>query len=380
MTQRTPPHTRSRIGDLVTGLENKKRVSGKSQKTENFPKRNLINNMAGDNDEILNAMTVEQLREEVERLRQLNSLQNEQLATLRTQRNVNTGNLDNNLIQALIDGLRTMSTDIKLPKFEESENPNHFIEKLRKFFTVKKVADDNKLNILEGAFDGRVRAWFETKKNSFINYKDFEKKFLEEFYSIPIRVRIKSNWLAKRFEPNKESLNSYFLGQVQQAQYFLPKMEEYEVYYTIISQMPIRVRESLATIDFSNFNSISQASTQLDITFNDKINTQKKQTLSSTNNSQSNNTSSSNNNNNQNKSKINMRKIQAQEQIDSVAKSNETNNFLCVSNSMIDSSRVLSSVRPTGIQLPNMSIPPPSANIQTQRFDRNHMGQNHLNW
>lgn len=239
--------------------------------------RNLLSEMAGGNDDTLNAMSIEQLRTEVIRLRQLNQVQNTQLTALRQQPAVdNDHNINNNnLVQTLVESLRAISIDIKLPKFEENENPNQFLDKLDKFFTVKRINEENKINILGTSFEGRVRVWFETQRVSFLDYNDFKNKFLNELYSIPTRVKIKRNWLARKFETNKETLIAYFQRQVKEAQYFLPKIDDFEIHYTIISQMPIRVREALVTVDFSDYNEISQALTQLDLTFNDKIMTHK---------------------------------------------------------------------------------------------------------
>lgn len=61
---------------------------------------------------------------------------------------------------------------------------------------------------------------------------------------------------------------------MQEAQYFTPKFESYELHFTIIQQMPIKIREILSTIDFNSFDKITQALSQLDLTFQDKINNQ----------------------------------------------------------------------------------------------------------
>lgn len=47
-------------------------------------------------------------------------------------------------------------------------------------------------------------------------------------------------------------------------------MEKYELHYTVIQQLPLRVREILATVDFADFQRISQCLAHLDLTFNDK--------------------------------------------------------------------------------------------------------------
>lgn len=364
--------TRSKQGPLLPGLSFKGRQI--SVENRNIVRRNLVDTMAGGDDEILNAMTVQELQAEIIRLRQLNDVQNEQLTLLRQQRPEN----NQNLLQTLIDGFRVLNIEIKPPKFDESENPNLFLEKLNKFFLTKRISEENKLNVLEGVFEGRVRVWFETQRNQFIDFNDFRIKFLNEFYSIPIRVKYKSNWLAKRFEPNRESLHSYFLGQIQQAQYFLPRMEDYEVHYTIISQMPIRVREAMATADFSDFNKISQALNQLDLTFSDKSNGQKKP-QSNNNNCQSNtqphsSASYSNNHSQENKNKIKVSNIRVQgDQI--LTRVNECSTLI---NPVIKHSAISNRVR-SFKNLPDMSVPPPPYNLQVYRSKNEKAESNHLN-
>ena len=162
---------------------------------------------------------------------------------------------------------------------------------------------------MDDAFESRARAWFDFQRNTFTDFNEFKEKFLAEFYSIPIRVQIMFSWLARRFDSGKGKLQTYVLNQIKEAQYFLPKIEAYEMHYTIIQQMPIRVGEAMATADFSDFDKISQALSHLDLTSTDKINNQKKQNPNFSNNpNQSNN---QNQNNQENKfHKPRMRQVQ----------------------------------------------------------------------
>ena len=177
----------------------------------------------------------------------------------------------------MIEGLQAIHIDSKPPKFDnESQNPCEFLEAIEKYFITKRVQNKNKLNVLENALEERAKIWFAIQKNDLVDYESFKTRFLEEFYSIPIKVKIESNWLAKRFDPTRGNLQSYFLQQIKEAQYFLPKMESYEVNFIIVQQMPIRVREALVTVDYSSMDKVLQALAQLDATFIDKNNIQKK--------------------------------------------------------------------------------------------------------
>lgn len=310
--------------------------------------------MAGENNV---EQSKEQLLAEITRLRQLNKAQNDQLAALRTQVAQNTGNASNQLVTTLVDGLKNMNLDVKPQKFDETENANQFVERLEKYYTTKSVPENNWLNVLDSAFEGRARAWFETKKSSLVNYQDFKNKFLAEFFSIPVRVNIKSAWLARRFEGSSCNLQTYFINQVREAQYFIPRLDDYELYYTIIQQMPMRTRESLATVDYSNFDKISQALAHLDLSFQEKINNRKQ------NMPGSNNVSNSNSQNRGNK--FRNQRGQAGEQRGNsqanVVSSHIHTNYLIDNQAQRNSYRHLSSPR---VPLPDTSRPPPSNPLQ----------------
>lgn len=83
---------------------------------------------------------------------------------------------------------------------------------------------------------------------------------------------MKSDWLARRTDDSRDTLQTYFLNQIKEAQYFLPSFQKYELYFTIIQQLPMRVREILATVDFNDYNEISQFLSQLDFAFQEKVN------------------------------------------------------------------------------------------------------------
>ncbi|XP_043471737.1 uncharacterized protein LOC122504619 [Leptopilina heterotoma] len=76
------------------------------------------------NMELLNEMNVDQLREEVTRLHQLNVAQNNQLDVLRQQIANNNGNGGNNVVQALIDGLRSLNINNQRKQNNSNTNNN----------------------------------------------------------------------------------------------------------------------------------------------------------------------------------------------------------------------------------------------------------------
>lgn len=49
-------------------------------------------------------------------------------------------------------------------------------------------------------------------------------------------------------------------------------METYDLHYTVIQRMPSRIRDALAVVDFNDFEKISQALSQFDLTYQERIN------------------------------------------------------------------------------------------------------------
>lgn len=117
--------------------------------------------------------------------------------------------------------------------------------------------------MIEQALEGRAGLWFETK-NNLTNYEQFKESFMNEFYSIPIRVRFKNAWNDRQYNPQKESLQTYYYEQVKKARYFKPTLSEYEINYTIIQQYPLWIRQNLAVINYNDSTMIGQTLASLD--------------------------------------------------------------------------------------------------------------------
>lgn len=67
-------------------------------------------------------------------------------------------------------------------------------------------------------------------------------------------------------------MQGYFLKQVSIAQYFTPKLDEYEINYTIVQQLPMCARDALVTIDYGNTNAVARALAQLDASYEENKN------------------------------------------------------------------------------------------------------------
>lgn len=136
--------TRSRQGILLEGLPYNRRK--RKRKMLDTPGDNVHND----------EMAIEELCAEIDRLRRLNAAQNAQLIQMQNRIADNSNEASNQLVRTLIDGLRGLTIDTKIPRFCEPENPNNFIERLEKYFMIKNL-QGNRLNVVDECFDGRAR-------------------------------------------------------------------------------------------------------------------------------------------------------------------------------------------------------------------------------
>lgn len=172
---------------------------------------------------------------------------------------------NNEDIATIISNVSNFRIDINMPTFkdESEKNPVEFLEEMDKFFKLKNIKAEKKMMVIEHALTGRASLWFETKP-VFETYEGFRQSFLDEFYAIPSRVQFKNNWMDRRYNAQKESLQTYYYQQIKDARYFIPKLTEYEVNYSTIQQYPVWVKETLATVDYNDSGKIGQTLGSLD--------------------------------------------------------------------------------------------------------------------
>lgn len=205
----------------------------------------------------------EQQQQDIARLRaEIPPLRAAGPADLPPQANGNAGMLD-----GLIRGMQSIKIDIPLPKFGNDVNlhPREFLESFEKYLRIKRVGDDCKMLIVESALEGRAKVWYNAKRAQCQDYEAFKTAFLSEFFSIPVQVRMKSQWASRRHTGQSGPLQTFFLKQITEAQYFNPALDPYELNYTVVQQLPVRVRESLVTADYTDTNAIAHSLSQLDM-------------------------------------------------------------------------------------------------------------------
>lgn len=212
---------------------------------------------------------IEQQRAELERLRTEMTSSNACAETLQRRR-ATTGSENNHqpneqLVNGLVNQLRNLQININVPKFCEESNPMEYIESIERYLKLKNVCEEQCLMVVENIIEGRVRIWYEVVKNQVSTFIEFKHAFLNEFYSIPVRVRFKNQWAYRKYKSSDGSMHSYFYKQLKETRYFDPPLTPYEINYSIIQQLPSRIRSNLSTVNFSDSNSVAQALAQIDL-------------------------------------------------------------------------------------------------------------------
>ena len=55
---------------------------------------------------------------------------------------------------------------------------------------------ENQMMVIEGFLEGRVKVWFDMNRNNLMTIGLFRQAFREEFYSTPVKVQFKNQWLS----------------------------------------------------------------------------------------------------------------------------------------------------------------------------------------
>ena len=174
--------------------------------------------------------------------------------------------LNVDLVNGVLSLYEGLLINIKLPKYDgENSNPMEFLDKIEKYFRRKSIADHEKLPTIEDALEKRAHAWYEARLNPFLDYNQFKRAFVEEFYSPESKIKYKDLWKEKKFKVQDGSLLQYFNEQRRTAKY-LVSVNEYEINYTIINQLPLFARDALASLDYTDLKRIQTALARLDET------------------------------------------------------------------------------------------------------------------
>ena len=184
-----------------------------------------------------------------------------------------SANVNTTLVEGILGHFENLQVLVPLPTYDGvRNNAVEFIEKLKRYFIRKKIREDQKLLLAEDALKDRARIWFEARVHPFIDFDHFCSVFLNEFHSVEARTRAKSEWASRKFRNQDRSLYEYFVDQVRAAKYFTPRLDPYEVNYTIAKQLPRHARDILAVVNFAETDRVAQALAHLDESYRESGN------------------------------------------------------------------------------------------------------------
>lgn len=176
--------------------------------------------------------------------------------------------------EALIGGIlrqfQALQVNIELPLFDPvRSNLIEFIKNFEKYCVRKNIDENQKLIIIEDSLKGISRLWFDTVTVAFRNFEDFKNQFLDKFFSLEARMKVKAEWENRKYRAQDKSFQAYYNEQIKLAKFSVPKMEPHEVNFIIINQLPQRVRDILSTIEYKDSLKIAQALARLDLSRDD---------------------------------------------------------------------------------------------------------------
>lgn len=178
--------------------------------------------------------------------------------------NVLQGVAGDQIYRALIEGFQNLNVDYKILKFERIKNPYEFQDALNKYFTENPISDSQKIDVVLNSLERAVRVWFQTSREEFNNFNEFKEAYFSKFYSVLIKVKIQANCREKCYYSSEGNLQNYFMEQVREAQFFHPKLGNYQMHYCLVQQIPICAREALVPVHYNDVKINTQALSQLD--------------------------------------------------------------------------------------------------------------------
>lgn len=171
---------------------------------------------------------------------------------------------DGALVSGMVRQLQSINVEVKTPLFTENKNPLAFLSEIEKYFKLKGICELNQMLVLENMLDGRAGDWYFINKDNIIDFQDFKNKFSNEFYPISIQYKFRQQWAARRYIPGHGSMLSYFYSQYREGITIEPQSQAYDIIFRITQQFPNRIKNSLAVIDCTQFEAVTRALAQLD--------------------------------------------------------------------------------------------------------------------
>lgn len=152
---------------------------------------------------------------------------------------------------------RPQPVEINMPTFSgerPSDHPKKFLKEINTYFTHKKIADEDKILVIENCLQGKAAKWFGMIKDATPNEETFKGLFLKHFFSENTQweIFIKCTEAGKRpIRTNYQEHFHYWMSELR----FLdsPKLNEDQAINLIAKHFPIAIQAYIQTTQERKF-------------------------------------------------------------------------------------------------------------------------------
>lgn len=140
----------------------------------------------------------------------------------------------------------------ELPVFDgdwEHVHPKDFVAELSFYFSFHNTPESVRLHDVGRLLTGVASHWYRVLKHKFLSFDHFVGEFLACFWGTAQQTSIRTALYTGRCPPGTNELVTYFLRQVNNAQYLDEPLSEAATVSTILAHFPLDVRQAFTHAD-----------------------------------------------------------------------------------------------------------------------------------
>lgn len=116
-------------------------------------------------------------------------------------------------------------------------NPVEFIDKLRRYFQLRKACPDDYIEEIADTLKGESALWYKLQGRRAMTFSEFEEKFLSRYWNQSIQRQIRDRWIRSRYHPGPGTSRAGHVRRcVEQLRYMRPVMDESDILSVCIDQ------------------------------------------------------------------------------------------------------------------------------------------------
>ena len=155
-----------------------------------------------------------------------------------------------------------------LPKYsgkDDDINPKEFIQEIDNFFLETRASEATKLSSAARQLTGTARVWFGAYSNSFDNYLDFKKKFLNHFWSEEKQYKVRASLcIPNQYNPDSGNMTDYFLKQLNLARRLDETIPEKSLIRDIVGHFSTQVKWAVTHCNANTVDTVIEKLQELD--------------------------------------------------------------------------------------------------------------------